>query len=133
LGSGDGRVVYLTATLGGEAFGVEHSIGLADGSINAGKILEDSKTVPVGKAKVVQGDFLSDDVDLGGYDIIFFFDGGTVERRRLEAKLVEQMREDAILVCYHQKQPFTSLKYLRKKPARLFGQEEGKTAIYVRK
>jgi SAM-dependent methyltransferase len=105
LGSGDGRVVFMANLLGADAVGIEYDKQMVKISRRAGKALRD--LIEPKRARIVRGDFF--DSPWSGYDVIFFFDLGSFEPRRVRQKLLAEMDPGAILLVGFEQTPFQGL------------------------
>jgi len=94
LGSGDGRVVFLAALLGGKATGIEYDRELHRIALQALHQIED--LIPAGRADLRRGDFFKE--DLASYDVLFYFTSGTRHEDRLLDKIRREMSPSGILM-----------------------------------
>ena len=97
LGSGDGRVVFLSALLGADATGVEWEPSLHRIAIDARERLAD--LVPRKRARLKAGDFLRE--DFSRYDLLFYFESGTFDASALFDKIRRELRPGARLLYAH--------------------------------
>jgi SAM-dependent methyltransferase len=97
LGSGDGRVVFLSAVLGADATGVEWEESLHRLALDARGRLSD--LVPKGRAHLKAGDFLRE--DFTRYDLLFYFESGTFDATALFDKIRRELRPGARLLVAH--------------------------------
>ena len=97
LGSGDGRVVFLSALLGADATGVEWETSLHRIALDARDRLSD--LVPKKRAHLKAGDFLRE--DFSQYDLLFYFESGTFDAGAMFAKIRRELRPGARLLIAH--------------------------------
>lgn len=97
LGSGDGRVVFLSTLLGADATGVEWEPALHRIALEARDRLAD--LVPKKRATLKAGDFLRE--DFSRYDLLFYFESGTFDASALFDKIRRELRPGARLLYAH--------------------------------
>ncbi|HET8947341.1 MAG TPA: class I SAM-dependent methyltransferase [Candidatus Polarisedimenticolia bacterium] len=105
LGSGDGRVVFLSAVLGADATGIEWEPSLHRLALDARKRL--GSFVPRGRAHLRQGDFLRE--DFSRYDLLFYFGSGSFDDTALFDKIRRELRPGARLLFAHETLPPSGL------------------------
>ena len=105
LGSGDGRVVFLASLFGAVSTGIEFDEDIFDSSLKARDKL--SNRLDLSKTELIRGDFF--DADFSGYDVIYYFMSGSFEEKRLEEKLVKELKQGAMLVGYIEHEAFKEL------------------------
>jgi SAM-dependent methyltransferase len=105
LGSGDGRVVFLAALTGAHATGIEYDRTLHRIARRCRKRLE--KMLPLERIELRRGDFFEE--DWGRFDVIFYFVDGSFNQTGIQQKLLEELRDDALLLLYHPQEPFPGL------------------------
>jgi hypothetical protein len=97
LGSGDGRVIFLSAVMGADATGIEWEPALHRLALDARKRL--GSFVPRNRAHLRQGDFLRE--DFSRYDLLFHFGSGTFDDTALFDKIRRELRPGARLLYAH--------------------------------
>lgn len=97
LGSGDGRVVFLAALTGAHATGIEYDRILHGVARDCRRKLEE--VLPLERIDLRQGDFFKE--DWGRYDVIFYYVDSSFDQSGVRQKLLEELREDALLLLYH--------------------------------
>jgi len=102
LGSGDGRVVFLAALTGAHATGIEYDRTLHRVARDCRKKLGES--LPLQRIELRRGDFFKE--DWSRYDVIFYFVDGSFNQTGIQQKLLDELREDALLLLYHPQEPF---------------------------
>jgi SAM-dependent methyltransferase len=110
LGSGDGRVVFLASLYGTDSFGVEYNPTLYSISIKARSRLSD--IISINNVHFIKKDgFL---LDLSHYDVLYVF--GYSEE--LEKKLFKEMKNNALLISFHEARPYKILKLIKDFPSK---------------
>lgn len=101
LGSGDGRVVFLAASMGASAVGIEFDRRLHRLAGTARARLDG--VIDIDRAVLKRADFFKE--EFSGYDVFFYFGSGSSAEDRLLAKLRREMRPEAILLFAHPEGP----------------------------
>jgi SAM-dependent methyltransferase len=112
LGSGDGRVVFLAAYLGAEATGIEYDERLVEVSRRALEALSD--IIPADRVRFIRGDFFQH--SWSEYDLIFYYDFGSFEPKRLEAKLTQELIPGGHLLVGRGERPYPDFQLVQRFP-----------------
>lgn len=102
LGSGDGRVVFLAALRGARATGIEYDRTLHRVARRCRRKLAES--LPADRIELRRGDFFQE--DWSRYDVIFYYVDGSFNQSGIQRKLLDELRDDALLLLYHPQEPF---------------------------
>ena len=97
LGSGDGRVVFLASHLGAHATGIEYDAQLVSLSRTILTRLED--LVDPSRTELIGGDFFEH--SWSGYDVIYYYNNGSFEEKRMMDKLLQEMDPGSLLILYY--------------------------------